>query len=621
MTLSDDSLTRTCLNVYYSSGRDSSSSCDVIYKVSGSWSFDSVSLYNILDLKSSKDYSNKTGIGFYNGSVDSVSRVYSISYLQNGIKLGDYEKFYPKVVSISNIKSEDSNFRFNHIIPKVKVEENLGINSIGLDFSFTGVNAESLSKQFNSEDGKYYLYVNLYNSDKKLIKENIKVLIDLDNGTSVTIKDLDVDSVYYYKVYADMLEDGKIQVFDGVYENDYVNTFYKTSTADASTLLSKVVFKASAKDYVTSDDKNTISSKEISYNVNVTNGYMMKVRLELYDNTGSQVNFDGSVCNDNNCYKEIIGDSISDLPITDIYNTSDFVFGDGYYTLKVYAIPYYSDSGYDENSKLTLFDQPLSTTSTDTLDIDVHKLDVPTFNADLKSGVSDDDYYVTLSVIGVTDNDKVMKNGEYIINLYDENGNKIRVVKNSGDKVILTDGNGNVVNDNFIDGSLYVSNKIDVKFTGLDNNKRYTVELSYDTYRNNVNYTDSEKETASPYTNSIYTPISSGITLGEGYASKVSDTSFKLSYVGSHSINEIKKVSYKINLRGSSLVTSGEISGDTLFSCSDDEDVCSLLIDLNDSTFGNGFTLKEKGTYNVSIGFYVADGKNIANNFTYVIFV
>ena len=642
-----NTLNNTYLNIYgystisgYESKTKEDSTSNGVYMIDKS-DINTFILYNKLGLGSIDSYSKDNGVDSSN--IKKISESFNISYLSNGIKFGSYSNYDPKVIDVSELSAKDDNnsFKFDKIIPKVTVSESRGINSISLDFKFTSVFEDTLSSQFKNENGKYYLYVNLYDEDGNVEKEDQKVEINLtnnadgNNGTKIEFKDLGIKTVYQYDVWAYMKSGNgynKVQVYDGGCEgctSKYVKTTYKTSTLSEDDLLSKLVYNSNANGY--KNEGESISSKIISYNVKVTNGNYMKIRLELYDKDRKLLNFDGGECKSStNCYVEISDSSHSILTMNEKlseykFNNNNFVYGDGYYYLKVIAIPYYSDNrGYDESNNLTLYDGILSSEvnkSNNKISFDVHELKSVSFDiANFKSGYYDSDgYYIEFTVNGVTDSDYVMKNGEFNI-ILKKDGDTIYIVKNYDNTTSLFDKDEKFIKKLYDDAKLMSnSNGYTVRFPNLSKYSQYSIELSYDTYRNNVSFIgdDNKVKTPDSYIDYIYTPLNEGITLGNVVISKESNTSFKLEYIGSNNLNKIKRVDYKVTLSGTS--TSGYLSGDSIFAKKgNNSNNYSLVVDLSNSNFD----FKTSGTYIVAITYYTdVDGKNKIYSSTFSILV
>ena len=144
---------------------------------------------------------------------------------------------------------------------------------------------------------------------------------------------------------------------------------------------------------------------------------------------------------------------------------------------------------------------------------------------------------------------------------------------------------------------------VQILFPDLISNSGYSVEISYETYRNNVSIIDDEnaKKIVDPYTDSIYTPVSAGIIFGNINATKVSDTSFKLDYVGGNYLESVKCISFTSRLLGTNTAISGTLSDNSLFTKSGSN--YSLLIG-NSSSNNFNLNFATKGTYNITMTYY-----------------
>jgi len=163
-------------------------------------------------------------------------------------------------------------------------------------------------------------------------------------------------------------------------------------------------------------------------------------------------------------------------------------------------------------------------------------------------------------------------------------------------------------NNKYRDNVLLVSSILSFKFDNLDYNVSYSIEIGYEIYRNNVSFTEEQKTEINPYIDYIYTPIGSGITLGSVVISKLSDIAIRLEYVGSSNLSSIKKIIYKVNYKGT-YSTSGTIEGNSIFTTSGDS-VVRVMLPLRESNNPN-YTLADKGTYNVTVTYYLESGEKV----------
>ena len=228
--------------------------------------------------------------------------------------------------------------------------------------------------------------------------------------------------------------------------------------------------------------------------------------------------------------------------------------------------------------------------------INIPLLEEPSFSLgnSLTSAYKSGDGYFISFVPTITDIHKVIKYGTYNVSLKDEDNNVVKTI---------TGVNVNAVN-----------NKI--TFDKLSSNTLYYIEITYENYRNNVGYTESEKIAVTPFTDFTYTPIADDITLGTITAGQSTGHSVTLTYNGSSSLAEnITKVKYTITLKGGSSKTTGEYeigknNLTSIFTFSADK-TPRLKIDTSDSNFSSntGFNFKANNTYIISTQyFYTKDG-------------
>ena len=620
-------------NVHSASESVDSYSNGIYYLTANSKKFDSdnVQLYNALDGINS--YSNKYGTKFFDGSISTITNDYGYSFSSKGVIWKSIytnlpkEGFDPKVINVSGEMSSDvDTFKFYSIIPKASVREDNSINTVGLNITLVGVSQETInSGQIKDESGKHYLYIDLYDKDENKVYANpVKVLINCDSdkcSAEHEFVDLDVDSNYYYKIYLDMKSNSnnysRVEVFDANNTDDYVAKIYETKTFGVNEILDKVGFTAKASAYNSVND--SISDKTITYNVKVKNDKNYKLRLSLYhDDTMIDFNETNGIsgnCANGDCFIEIdnivVGDNINSIT----FNNNNYVFGDNYYKLKVEAIPYYGESGsgsYDISKKIVLYDESLVTD----LDngIDVHELKYATFNSSvLNSGHdTENNYYVSLKIPSVSDSDYVMKNGEYFVKLFDSQDNVVYYVSNEGSgdnrKAVMREGgaSGSVVSElGFVLRKGTIGN-VTMIFPNLEKNSGYSIEISYETYRNNVSIVndDEGKILVDPYTDSVYTPVNEGIdgvVFGNIVSSKDSDTSFKIDYIGGNYLESIKCVSFTSRLTGTYNSISGTISNNSIFTRNSTG--YSIVIS-NENSGSPNLDFSTTGTYYITLKYY-----------------
>ena len=145
--------------------------------------------------------------------------------------------------------------------------------------------------------------------------------------------------------------------------------------------------------------------------------------------------------------------------------------------------------------------------------VDVSALSEAVFNLNntLDSGFdkSEGSYFIEF-VPSVRDTHYVMKYGQYTVTVQDDTGNVVESCKS------IVEENNETHSETLSPCRFNLENSVNpkVKIAGLLGNKLYYVNLNYQTYRNNVGFTEEQKVQVVPFTDFIYTPIASDITLG-----------------------------------------------------------------------------------------------------------
>ncbi|MBQ6494908.1 MAG: hypothetical protein IJI49_02790 [Bacilli bacterium] len=633
------------LNIYNAPGTNAISKeeekLNGIYKLKNEFEKDSdkLSLYNYL--KGTNNYDKLGGADIYD--IDqSMGLTFQVTYNNSGVVLRndnkDYMLYNSNVVKTATLKANDYSYRFNSITPKVSIVSNNTINSLKIKVNSTGVYGQFIK----SGQEHNVFYIDVY-SDKELTNENhlstLTSNITITNNTAeseqVELKNLKPNTTYYVTVSAYV--DGVLtKLYDMDSKNGYIVKTYESKTLGPSEIISSYDFKVKPIAY-----DGEASKKELSWTLRFANKNgnpikesqeNLKIRFELYDQEDNPIKFDGTAgtsCNKNvegienesyvkNCYIQIPKEKLEDIHAQTIkyyFSNNNFIFGEGAYKLIIYAVPY-TNGTYKEEDKIIISQiDNLSTQNASSDPItrvkyttEVNELKSPSVSIkDLESGtrcitVKDEEgntlyddgsprapvcdssanqnsveYYIEFKPV-IIDNSYAIKYGTYTIKL-----------KNSKNEVVNTRSNVSASTENKT-----------ITFTGLDANALYYVELSYETYRNNVGYSESEKVATTPFTDFIYTPIDVGITLGTITATQNNNKRLTLTYNGAYNMtNNIKKVKYTISLKSGSSNATGsfEIAGDitNIFTISSDK-TPKLSIDLSESS-DESFTLKAGNTY------------------------
>ena len=628
------------LNVFSVNGGGTTESNEAlgIYKYKNTHQIDSESLevYNTLQLTNNNTYNEYNGLALYTNNIsEQLGTNFVVTYTNAGAILNNNKKqftgYNTKVLKNSILKANNYNYKFDSITPKVSITSNNTINSIKVKIDSTGVYGQFIK---NNQEHNIF-YIDVYSSSELTTESHLATLtsnITINDKTAtseqVELKNLDPNTTYYVTVSA-YIEGVLTRLYDKNSTKGYVLKTYESRTLNAREIVPRFEFSVSPKSY-----NNESSNKELKWKIYAQNTENYKIRFELYDKNDNPVKFDGregTNCDKNingteangyvaNCYIQAPKEEIENIKGKDqiyMFTGDNFVFGDGYYKMKLYAIPY-KNNRYDEDKKVTLFETDSLSNSKDKITegmsmstISIKKLEEPTFSLnDLTSGtrcvtIKDSEgyaiydsgkitcdptapqnsveYYIEFSP-GVTDNDKVIKYGTYTIKL-----------KNSSNETLITKTQP------------VTEQPQQISFSNLNSNTLYYVELDYETYRNNVGFDENQKIATVPFTDFIYTPIDSGITLGTITATQNSNKLVTLTYNGAYNmLNNIKKVSYTISLKGGSSNASGkyEINTETpnIFTVSADK-TPKLSINLEESSDTN-FTFKGGNTYIINTKYW-----------------
>ncbi len=592
------------------------------------------------------NYNPRIGATFYDTKnlASNVGINYNLSFSKDGIVLNngkdDYVGYNARVLKEANLKTSKNTYEFNTIVPTIKVTTNNQntINSIKIEMTPSGIYG---NKQF-IKDGVAHnrVYIEFYSDEEtknKLttLESPVTITGNDETGYKATIdpieyKNLIPATTYYFKVYAYI--DGKYtRLYDSSSTTSYITKTYESTTLNASGIIKSITFGVNPTKYT-----NDYAEKTLNWKLGLKSTDNYKIRFELFEPDGTTttidpetgeeievtqykaVNFDGSSptsCDINptgnssngyisNCYISVATGSVSSINNTNNtykFTNNDFVFGGKYYKLIVYAIPY-TNNKYDEDHKLIIYqNDSLSTTGVVTsggltYDIAIPFLEEATFTLSdsLISGHTDaDGYYISFKPI-VTDNHKVIKSGKYTIRLKDEKGS---IIADRTETYDSTTGKFKVYTNDINDT---------IKFTNLSSNTLYYIEFSYETYRNNLGFTEEQKTSTTPFTDFTYTPIDAGITLGTMTAGQASLRSVTLTYNGSSNmIGNIVRVHYTISLKGGSSKASGDYivddSNPNIFTITSDK-TPKLTIDTSDSNHSDNtsFTFKSGNTYIIS---------------------
>ena len=615
-----------------------------MYLLREKYNEDNQELYLYNQMMNTDSYDPFVGATYYGTKdlADNIGIKFKIDYTNNGLTFVDSQKEYTNIqlrnLQEVNLKTTDNSYHFNTIVPTIRVTNGTNtINSVTIQIKPSGIYG---NKQF-VKDGVAHnkVYVEVFQDEDFSQKLDTKVGNVTISGSDadgyrasiedITITDLSPNTKYYFRVYA-YISGKYTRLYDSSSSNaSYMTKDYQISTLGASEILNGIQFSVIPTKY-----QGESSLKELTWRLGLKNTDNYKLRLELYEPDGQDgyraVNFDGSIANGcdvsksgnigsgyvSGCYISVDKNNVSSINNQNIkysFSGNSFLFGDGYYKLIVYAVPF-TNGNYQESEKVTLYENDslvngdINTNGVrQVVNIPVLSEVNATLGNTLSAGYTDKNgYYVSFSP-AVVDTHKVIKYGKYYINLKDEKGNIVTSSNSNKCLYYLNKDNSSDIREAEKCSISLSADSVNqkVEFTGLKSNTLYYVELTYEVYRNNVGYTEEQKISSTPFTDFIYTPIAEGITLGTITASQTGGKTVVLTYNGSSNLSDrIVEVDYTISLKGGSSKTMGSYQ-ESIFTINTDK-TPRLTIDTSDSSHSEntGFLFKSGNTYIISTKYY-----------------
>ena len=647
-----DKTTKKYLNIYNNTSSENTENKEEtvlngIYKFKENYTpeKDSISIYNYL--QGTKSYNKFIGTSYYTSSQisEKIGINYNLTYTNNGIifknKKEEYNGYNAKVIKTASLNTNDNTYRFNNITPKVSLDSsNNTINSLNLKVNSTGIYGQFIKN--NQEHNVFY--IDIYSDEEKTNKitttpltSNITIANNVATSEEVKLENLKPDTKYYVTISA-YINNKLTQLYDVDSSNGYVTKTYETSTLNANTLLEKIIFKV---DKPKSYNADGSSNKDLTWYISLKNLENYKLRFELKDKEGNQVRFNGSPANNcdntisgteensyiSNCYIQVDKEDINKINKQNIvyeFSGNDFVYGSGYYQLRIYAIPY-TNNKYEENDKLLIYENE-SLKNVEAVDELVpgttirHKITLPNLESatitlnEFVSGArcltekdengdpkrdSDgkvicdnddvDEYYIEFKPT-VIDTSKVIKYGKYNIYLKDLSNNVI-------------DSKTNINVDS--EGKIY-------SFVGLNRDSTYNVEISYVEFMND-NRLEEIKDQTKIKNNYILTPITRGVSLGEISATADGKKKIILNYNKYNLLDKITEVSYTIRQKSGVSEISGSYrigtDKDNVFNVNNiSSNTMSLIIDFSEV---EDFSLEKGNSYIINTQYKYIDDDNI----------
>ena len=514
-------------------------------------------------------------------------------YERDGIKYkdssGNYQTINNKLLNTVELNATNNKFKFNSIIPKIKVSSTGLVNGAKVTITPVGVDEETLQNEFKLEDdGKYYFYLEIYERLKEIdpetgeLKEtgelNLykkdKVEINL-TGSVIELTKYMPNTTYSFKVFANMKKENDYkmtELFDANKSSQYGTTEYKFSSL-APNLITRSFHKKEVTYTSVSDTESGIYSKrELElFAATTKNIGEYDTRFELYDVNGELV-----------LSKVVTPDTVSHPSYSkstakeDITGTT-FVFGPDYYTMKIYIETEVFDS--TEKADLLIYDEPVVIT----------RLKDPTITVTPTSDVNSLSYK-----ININDPDRVITDGKYCVELLTSTGASIP-------------GKDRICNLSALE-----INKT-ITFDNLTSDTVYMFRVFADIYTNN--YLEENKSREIENKTILSTSTSYGVALGS-VALTGSKTSVTLTFRSGVNIMNIKKIDYTITEYGGKKIASETYTMGVNKNFIKEGDTIKLVISpdiLNQTNLVSGVE------YFISAGFWVEQGGQLVklNNKNY----
>ena len=531
-------------------------------KMSAIWKLNTVNLVDI----NNKKFVNYGEISVPSNRTDVITGLGTINIINENLNVT------PKVLDKISLAGEKDTFKFTSITPKVSaraINANNGNSLInGAIMSIkVSLDVSSLETDFKKTDGKYKFYIDIFEKTECLEADGEEcnpelVLVktvetDYENLSNVIVDGLDPATLYYYKVSADMNKNGekvKTTLFD------YNRSGYVEFIASFSTLNADEIFNRASYGYKSTITEETYSHRELTISALLKNTINYDIKFELYDKEGN-LDFDPVIIKNADIDSEkMIASYVHDI------TGNDFVFGPNYHNLIITAITVGT-----ENSERTLelFNDKLIYVPSDSKEKDFHKLYNPTFVLEQSAGMDIDgdvyDYSIS-SRITVTDRDKVIKDGVFFVELQDSaynnacpdnESNCIATVNIKDGKCTFGDGK---VSECIITSQDADSQYVNVTFNDLIPDTNYSVYVYANTYRNNSDLSNDEKDGLVYVRKNQYTKSPLNFSLGAVTPTAVSKNSLVITFAGAANLtNSLVGIKYTITVQGGGQIASGTL--------------------------------------------------------------
>ncbi len=453
---------------------------------------------------------------------------------EEGLKHGNYTINFKTLAKTTATVEGTDIFKFYSITPDVSTSYEPVINGADITIDTTGITKNMLTKGFISEDGKYYIYLELFSEDGNPIDTYKQELILTDENivglTNFNIYNLDDATTYKYKLFAklDKNEEVYTQLNDinTCDEGNCVPVEYTFTTLQGEELFGGVTYNHTSE---STEDKYL--TRKINFDLTLNNelvnfGKNYDLLINLYEH--DEIIGTTTITND-----QIIDNANVKFEF-DITDSVDAIYGADYFKLELIAI---TDTTVSDE-KVKIYNNFIV----------LDELRQPLMSATKRANTTKDGdsfiYSIELDV-GITDLDKVITNGVYTVKLFDHYDKEVAKIENLSVDELKT---------------IKFATKVDVpdKYNvqvDLVPDKKYNIEISYETYTNNFSLRQEAEAAGQPYENytkkknvfniDVYTTGQSGVSLGDVSITPTANT-LVMSFFSSSNLEKVTYMDYSI---------------------------------------------------------------------------
>lgn len=515
----------------------------------------------------------------YNINDTSINNPLSLGGQGYYIALGSLN---PKMISVDQLSCDNKQFSFSSITPMVKEEKTIGvINGAIVDLALSGADIADFCDDVtgnscvNTDSGKKYLYIDVWNNENDANEGNSTIIptikVEIDNTDPNRTYTADIinllhDHKYYYSVSAYLNNNGTkkyTRVFDAVKKNQPV--IYTFDSKKLSEIFNNSFALTYRPNPNLTDPKDNYNDKLldmkfslIPYDEESEIPFNYSVSYVLCDTTG-ECDFE-----DNNILKKTVNNveasvvdtvDISALGLLDgDDNNGELVFGKNYYVYMYVSYDVYDETNNETHTRLNTVqfydDENIATTF-------LKELVKPEFIVTRKASYINNSYVIDFTV-NASDIDKVLLNGNYHIELVDDDGvlSGTLGVKQDDDSY---ESKGNNYDD--INFSLADVTNLSFRISGLTGNKKYTLKVVGDAYMNNVGLDSPNVQIIGGPAGDgyrVWTTNEFGVAFGNEVTYGATKNSIIVYYPGGSNFESVRKVSYTIMNMDTQKTYSGE---------------------------------------------------------------